>query len=105
MAKYYGDACISDGEYEKDGEKKKSWMKVGTVVQQDSGSLSVHLPLFGKWINIFPKQQGQQQGQSQGNKNQESTYTQPGSSGDFQGNAQMGQQEPPPHSDNELPFP
>ena len=93
-SKYYGDMCFSDGEYEKDGQKKKTWAKFGSVFKdEETGRLSVKSCLFskeGRWFNIFEKKPKPQQ------QNQEKTYTQPGN--EYKG------QEPPPPSDGDEPF-
>ncbi len=98
MAKYFGDACISDGEYQKDGQTKKKWMKIGTVVQQDSGSLSMHLPLFDRWVNIFPKQQNQGQQQQQP---PQQNYQQQQPQNDWANNTGV---QTPPDDNSNLPF-
>ena len=78
--KHHGDLCFSSGEYtDKQGQTKKRWEKFGTVMQDDqSGRMSIHIPLFEKWFSIFPKE-NKPTPQHGGFVNGEPVYTQPGS--------------------------
>lgn len=44
--KYIGDICFSNGEYEKDGEKKKRWVKAGPAFENENGDISFKLELM-----------------------------------------------------------
>jgi hypothetical protein len=64
MAKKIGIASISTGEYEKDGEKKKRWLNIGVVFEDERGNISIKfevLPVMtadkvgygAAWVKIF----------------------------------------------------
>lgn len=64
MARKIGVASISTGEYEKDGEKKKRWLNIGVVFEDDRGNVSIKfevLPVMtadksgygAAWVKIF----------------------------------------------------
>ena len=66
-AKYYGDLCFSNGEYQdKEGNTKKRWNKAGAVFQYEDGGMVIKLesvPLKsddGVWLRIFEKQNDNQ---------------------------------------------
>jgi hypothetical protein len=72
MAKKIGNACISTGEYEKDGVKKKSWLTIGTIFLDDKGNESVRFevgPVFTPdkngygvaWVKLFKDDDRKQQ--------------------------------------------
>lgn len=63
MAKIVYDACITTGTYQKDGQEKINWLKIGAVFESDKG-LSLKLDAFpasgadGCWIKLFPAKKG-----------------------------------------------
>lgn len=64
MARKIGVASISTGEYEKDGEKKKSWLNIGVVFEDEKGNVSIKFSVLpvpvpdksgypAAWVKIF----------------------------------------------------
>jgi hypothetical protein len=79
------DAVAAVGEYNKGGEIKKRYQKVGSLFQRDDGSLSLKLesiPLsvdWNGWLNFYDpynKREGQQQ-QQQPPQQQKPTQLEP----------------------------
>lgn len=64
-SRYHGDILVSDGTYQKDGQEKKRWQKVGAAFINDHGNISFkldYIPIkqdFSGWFNIFEKDQQQ----------------------------------------------
>ncbi len=64
MTKIAYDACIRTGTYQKDGQEKINWLKIGAVFESDKGlSLKLDaLPVGGSpegcWIKLFPAKKG-----------------------------------------------
>ncbi len=80
------DAVAAVGEYNKNGEIKKRYQKVGSLYQRDDGSLSLKLesiPLsvdWKGWVNFYDpynKREGQQQQQQQPPQQQKPTQLEP----------------------------
>ena len=80
------DAVAAVGEYNKGGEIKKRYQKVGSLFQRDDGSLSLKLesiPLsvdWNGWLNFYDpynKREGQQQQQQQPPQQQKPTQLEP----------------------------
>lgn len=63
MTKVVYDACIKTGTYQKDGQEKVNWLKIGAVFENEKG-LSLKLDAFpasgtdGCWIKLFPARKG-----------------------------------------------
>lgn len=60
--------CASNGEYQKDGETRKRWQRVGTMFKDDDGRVSIKLdsipvgPDWSGWLSAFPMDDAQHQG-------------------------------------------
>lgn len=64
MANYIGDMCVKTGTYEKDGQQKGRYEKVGKAFRDDQGKISFLFFAFplcnfgqegGVWISFFPR--------------------------------------------------
>ncbi len=51
MNKYIGDVCFSNGEYEKDGQKKKRWVKAGPAFESEDGKIFFKLEVMPTGAN------------------------------------------------------
>ena len=67
---YYGDICSVTGEYEKDGQQKKQYTKIGAAFSDDGVSFTLKLSALPlgtvdksgypvAWVKLFPKKQGE----------------------------------------------
>ena len=57
------DVCVSTGEYEVEGQKKRRWMKIGVLFDSEKGkSIKLDaLPIANiqgeVWLSLFPKKE------------------------------------------------
>tara|TARA_R100000808_G_scaffold22836_1_gene50027 strand:- start:441 stop:764 length:324 start_codon:yes stop_codon:yes gene_type:complete len=83
-SRYYGDILVSDGTYQKDGQEKKRWQKVGAAFINNHGNISFkldYIPIkqdFSGWFNIFEKDQQQPSQQNSAPANFGQQIPQPG---------------------------
>jgi len=66
MTQFIGDIMHANGKYQKDGEEKTSWLKVGKLFRKEDGSFRVKMDAFpadtsqsGGWLAVFEPRQNQ----------------------------------------------
>jgi hypothetical protein len=68
--KRYKRAVAVTGEYQKDGETKKSYMTIGTLMQYDDGGFALKLDAvptnFNGWVSFYDFDEDRKQNYQQG---------------------------------------
>jgi len=66
------DVCVVESSYEKDGKNKNNYRKVGTMIENDDGLMSIKLDRFFNplgalnnkrecWLSVFEQKEREQQ--------------------------------------------